>query len=129
MFSVDAPPMPERLRLTVRPIGRKDPIALFRRVQRGRWPFFLDSSLSNPELARYSFLGSDPVGWFRSRGPRAAYAPPWGESSTARDPIAALGRFLGVLPSATAGTPTYPFLGGAVGYIACDLRRVIGRLP
>src|SRR5438093_12912110 len=60
MFSVDAPPMPERLRLTVRPIGRKDPIALFRRVQRGRWPFFLDSSLSNPELARYSFLGSDP---------------------------------------------------------------------
>src|SRR5437867_7867443 len=73
--------MPEQLRLTVRPIGRKDPISLFRRLHRGRWPFFLDSSLPDPELARYSFLGSDPVGWFRSRGPRAAYASPWGESS------------------------------------------------
>ncbi|TLZ85448.1 MAG: hypothetical protein E6K02_08485, partial [Methanobacteriota archaeon] len=110
MFSVDAPPMPERLRLTVRPIGRKDPIALFRRVQRGRWPFFLDSSLSNPELARYSFLGSDPVGWFRSRGPRAAHATPWGERSTDRDPLGALERFIESLPRATAGTPSYPFL-------------------
>src|SRR5712692_287887 len=68
MASPDAPPMPEQLRLTVRPLGRKDPIALFRRLQRDRWPFFLDSSLPDPELARYSFLGSDPVGWFRSRG-------------------------------------------------------------
>src|SRR6266705_2066150 len=65
----DAPPMPGRMRLTVRPLGRKDPIALFRRVQRGRRPFFLDSSLPDPELARYSFLGSDPVGWFRARTP------------------------------------------------------------
>ena len=54
--------MPEPLRLTVRPIGRRDPIALFRRLQRGQWPFFLDSSLADPELARYSFLGSDPIG-------------------------------------------------------------------
>jgi len=121
--------MPEQLRLTVRPIGRKDPISLFRRLHRGRWPFFLDSSLPDPELARYSFLGSDPVGWFRSRGARAAYASPWGESSTDRDPIAALGRFLGVLPWATAGTPTYPFLGGPVGYIGYDLGRMIERLP
>src|SRR5437899_8288702 len=123
------PSMPEQLRLTVRPIGRKEPIALFHRAQRGRWPFFLDSSLPEPELARYSFLGSDPVGWFRSRGPRAAYASPWGESSTDRDPLAALGRFLGVLPWATAGTPTYPFLGGPVGDIAYDLVRMIERLP
>src|SRR5213594_2812760 len=83
--------MPEQLRLTVRPIGRKDPISLFRRLHRGRWPFFLDSSLPDPELARYSFLG--------------------------------------LLPWATAGTPTYPFLGGAVGYIGYDLVRMIERLP
>src|SRR5207245_128607 len=59
----------------------------------------------------------------------AAYASPWGESSTDRDPLAALGRFLGVLPWATAGTPTYPFLGGPVGYIGYDLGRIIERLP
>src|SRR2546426_718331 len=129
MRSADAPPMPEQLRLTVRPIGRKDPIALFRRVQRGRWPFFLDSSLPEPELARYSFLGSDPVGWFRSRGPRTAYATPWGERSTSGNPLEALGRFIESLPRATAGTPSYPFLGGPVGYFAYDLGRLFEQVP
>src|SRR5438132_5619912 len=121
--------MPEQLRLTVRPIGRKDPISLFRRLQRGRWPFFLDSSLPDPELARYSFLGSDPIGWFRSRGPNAAYATPWGESSTNRNPLEAFGEFVDALPWATAGTPAYPFLGGPVGYFAYDLGRQMERLP
>src|SRR2546428_13483217 len=121
--------MPERLRLTVRPIGRRDPITLFRRLQRGHWPFFLDSALADPELARYSFLGSDPIGWFRSRGPNAAYAMPWGESSTNRNPIEAFGEFLDALPWATAGTPAYPFLGGLVGYFAYDLGRQLERLP
>src|SRR3989442_12173236 len=125
MRSVDAPLMPEQLRLTVRPIGRKDPIALFRRVQRGRWPFFLDSSLPEPELARYSFLGSDPIGWFRSRGPRAAYATPWGERSTNRNPLEALGRVIESLPRATAGTPSYPLPGGPVGDFAYGLARLI----
>ena len=120
--------MTEHLRLTVRPIGRRDPLTLFRRLQRGRWPFFLDSSLPDPELARYSFLGSDPVGWFRSRGPRAEYATPWGESATHRDPLQAFGQFLDALPWATAGTPAYPFLGGPVGYFAYDLGRQIERL-
>src|SRR3989475_2260323 len=128
MRSPDAPSMPERLRLTVRPIGRRDPIALFRRLQPGRWPFFLDSSLPDPELARYSFLGSDPIGWFRSRGPNAAYATTWGESSTHRNPLEAFGEFLDTLPWATAGTPAYPFLGGPVGYFAYDLGRQIERL-
>ncbi len=125
----DAPPMPEQLRLTVRPIGRTDPVALFRRVHRGRWPFFLDSSLPEPELARYSFLGANPVGWFRCRGPRAAYATPWGESSADRDPLRAFDQFLEALPWATAGTPAYPFLGGPVGYLSYDLGRQIERLP
>src|SRR3989442_7071267 len=129
MRSLDAPLMPEQLRLTVRPIGRKDPIALFRRVQRGRWPFFLDSSLPEPELARYSFLGSDPVGWFRSRGTRAAYATPWGERSTSGNPLEALGRFIESLPRATAGTPSYPFLGGPVGYFAYDLGQLFEQVP
>src|SRR6059036_4025586 len=129
MRSPDAPSMPARMRLTVRPIGRRDPVALFRRLQRGHWPFFLDSSLADPELARYSFLGSDPIGWFRSRGPNAAYATPWGESSTNRNPIEAFGEFLDALPWATAGTPAYPFLGGPVGYFAYDLGRQMERLP
>lgn len=120
--------MPSRLRLTVRPLGRRDPVALFRRVQRGRWPFFLDSSLRDPELARYSFLGSDPIGWFRSRGRHTAYATPWGEASVAGDPLVALGDFLDALPWASAGRPSYPFLGGAVGYFSYDLGRSIEKV-
>src|SRR2546428_13737662 len=104
MRSPDAPSMPERLRLTVRPIGRRDPIALFRRLQSGRWPVFLDSSLPDPELARYSFLGSDPIGWFRSPGPNAAFPTAWGESSIPRNPLEGVCEFLDTITLATRGS-------------------------
>src|SRR5437773_2769084 len=125
--------MPEEmrssLRLTVRPVGRIDPMALFRRVTRGHWPFFLDSSLRESDLARYSFLGSDPCGWFRTRGPDALWQTPWSEGSSKGDPLRALGAFLEGLPWATAGDPVYPFLGGCVGYFSYDLGRHIERIP
>ena len=125
--------MPEEmrssLRLTVRPVGRIDPMALFRRVTRGHWPFFLDSSLRESDLARYSFLGSNPCGWFRTRGPDALWQTPWSEGSSKGDPLRALGAFLEGLPWATAGDPVYPFLGGCVGYFSYDLGRHIERIP
>src|SRR5436189_25214 len=125
--------MPEEmrssLRLTVRPVGRIDPMALFRRVTRGHWPFFLDSSLRESDLARYSFLGSDPCGWFRTRGSHALWETPWSEGSSKGDPLRALGAFLEGLPWATAGDPVYPFLGGCVGYFSYDLGRHIERIP
>ena len=125
--------MPEEmrpsLRLTVRPVGRIDPMALFHRVTRGRWPFFLDSSLRESDLARYSFLSSDPCGWFRTRGPDALWQTPWSEGSSKDDPLQSLGAFLEGLPWATAGDPVYPFLGGCVGYFSYDLGRHIERIP
>src|SRR5205809_1021192 len=104
-------------------------MALFRRVTRGHWPFFLDSSLRESDLARYSFLGSDPCGWFRTRGPDALWQTPWSEGSSKGDPLRALGAFLEGLPWATAGDPVYPFLGGCVGYFSYDLGRHIERIP
>jgi len=106
-----------------------DPYDAFRKRQRGRMAFFLDSSLRDPELARYSFLGADPIGWFRSRGRLAAFACPWGEGTHQGDPLHALGTFLGLLPTATIGRPPYPFIGGLVGYFAYDLGRMIEALP
>jgi len=129
MYRPDDHGMRPRLRLTVRPLGRRDPLTLFHRVARGRWPFFLDSSLRNPDLARYSFLGSDPIGWFRTRGPWVTWSTPWGEESGIDDPLEGLGRFLEELPWATAGRPAYPFLGGCVGYFSYDLGRHIERVP
>jgi para-aminobenzoate synthetase component 1 len=91
--------------------------------------FFLDSSLREGELARYSFLGSDPIGWFRSRGNRSAFACPWGEEATRGPPIDVLRTFLSLLPSAAVGRPPYPFLGGLVGFFAYDLGRSLEAFP
>jgi len=117
--------MPRSLRISIRPLGRVDPIQAFRRTLGRRAPFFLDSSLRDLELARYSYLGADPIGWFRARGPRAAYATPWGEASHRGDPIETLEEFLDLLPTAQIGRPPYPFAGGLVGYFAYDLGRFI----
>src|SRR2546430_4907622 len=128
MPSMDDRGMDPGMRLTVRPLGRRDPMALLRRVTRGQWPFFLDSSQRGSELARYSFLGSDPIGWFRSQGRKTAWSTPWGEGSVEGPPLDALDRFLDELPWATAGVPAYPFLGGCVGYFSYDLGRCIEKI-
>lgn len=101
--------------LTVRPLGRLPMESLLQKVYTGRTPFALDSSLTESELGRYSFLGSDPVGWFRSRGRLAAYSCPWGEETRAGDPLKALADFLGLLPWGSVGRPPKPIVGGRVG--------------
>ncbi len=97
--------MAKAFRISVRPLGRAAPLVHFRRVLQGRMPFFLDSSLSDPGLARYSFLGSNPVGWFRSRGSCAAFSTPWDEDSHRGDPLEAFRRFSESLPWARVGRP------------------------
>lgn len=121
--------MTERFRLTVRPLGHAEPSALFEDVVEERMPFALDSSLRDPELARYSFLGANPVGWLRSRDRRTAYATPWAEGTSTGDPLAVLGEFLDALPTASLGRPPYPFVGGVVGYLSYDLGRTLERVP
>src|SRR2546429_7413050 len=97
--------MPEEmrssLRLTVRPVGRIDPMALFRRVTRGHWPFFLDSSLRESYLARYSFLSSDPCGWISTPSANGPRQPPSSEGSSKCAPPPAPCTVLEGLPSAT----------------------------
>ncbi|HKZ99834.1 MAG TPA: aminodeoxychorismate synthase component I [Thermoplasmata archaeon] len=121
--------MAESIRLTARPLGPANPIERFRRTARGRDPFFLDSSLRDTELARYSYLGANPIGWFRSRGRQAAFATPWGDASPRGDPIEALRSFLELLPTARIGRPPYPFPGGLVGYLSYDLGRSVEPFP
>ncbi len=121
--------MARSLPLTVRPLGRRNPIAFLEKARHGRMAFFLDSSLRDGELARYSFLGSDPIGWFRSRGERAAFASPWGEDRLWGDPLFALETFLRLLPQAATGRPPYPFTGGLAGYFSYDLGRCLEVLP
>ncbi len=121
--------MPTAARLTVRPLGRRDPHDAFREAAEAPMPFFLDSSLRVGDPARYSFLGSDPLGWFRSRGGRSAFSSPWGEDRLRGPALPALGTFLELLPKAATGRPPYPFAGGLVGYLSYDLGRTLETVP
>lgn len=120
--------MGENLRLRVRPLGRVDAIARLRRALRGRMPVFLHSSLRDPDLGRYSFLATDPAGWFRSRDGVTAYATPWGEGRETGDPFAALGRFLDGLPKQAQARMAFPFSARLAGYFSYDLGRFIERV-
>jgi para-aminobenzoate synthetase component 1 len=92
------------------------------------YPFWLDSGLDVGGQGRYSFLGAEPAGWFRSRGGENELC--WGgrRASWRGDPFDAVRRILARQPLlAPEGAP--PFVGGAVGYFGYDLRYYVERLP
>jgi anthranilate synthase component 1 len=95
------------------------PVAAFLRLQPGsRHPFLLESVEGGEAIARYSFLGRDPVAVVRA-GAGAAEGG---------DPVAALRAAL--RPWHAVRLPGMPrFTGGAVGYLSYDVVRTIERLP
>jgi anthranilate synthase component 1 len=98
------------------------PVAAWLRLMRGGGAGFLLESIEGGEtLARYSFLGRDPVGWIRVPAGGAAAAGGGG-------PIGALRRALA--PFRPVPLPDLPrFTGGAVGYASYDVVRAFERLP
>lgn len=91
-------------------------------------PVLLDSSLANGRTGRYSYCTADPFLIVRSRGRRVEVADASGSAVLDADPFAiiqALLRHHRVAPIRTLP----PFLGGAIGYFAYDLGRVLERLP
>lgn len=79
---------------------------IFEALSREKNCFFLDSSLnSNYALGRYSFLGIDPFLTLKASGP---------------DPFKELRKILSRY-KITLAQNTFPFFGGAVGYLAYDL--------
>jgi len=95
------------------------PVAAFLRLQPGaRHPFLLESVEGGEAIARYSFLGRDPVAVVRDRA----------GGDAGPDPVAALRAAL--LPWHAVRLPDLPrFVGGAVGYLSYDVVRRIERLP
>jgi anthranilate synthase component 1 len=116
------------------------PVAAALRLRRGaRAPFLLESIEGGETVARYSFLGRDPVGWLRL-GDEATDVPagapgPGPASSRRRDsggrppgPLEALRKAL--RPFRPVRLPDLPrFVGGAVGFASYDLVRRFERLP
>ncbi len=82
-----------------------DSFKVFETLQQGKNCFFLDSSLNSGSLGRYSFLGIDPFYVLKTKG---------------EDPFGALREALGKYKISVSRNK-FPFMGGAVGYLAYDL--------
>jgi anthranilate synthase component 1 len=96
------------------------PVGAALRLRRGAVGAFLLESVEGGEsVARYSFLGRNPVGWVRASATRASRRP------TPRDAASPLGRLRRALrPFRPIRFPDLPpFLGGAVGFASYDLVR------
>jgi anthranilate synthase component 1 len=126
----------ERLSETGRPVpvfrelpgDVRTPVSAFLSLAaRAERAFLLESVLGGERLARYSFLGRDPVDRLEVRGDRVVVCGREGESEEKHGLLAALRARLGPPPLDVPGLPR--FTGGAVGYLTWDAGRLFERLP
>lgn len=93
-----------------------------------KYSFLLESVEGGETSARYTFTGANPEEVFRSRG-RACSAESGGKQyNFEADPIEHFRRLVArYKPVRVAGLP--PLIGGAIGYFAYDMVRLIERIP
>lgn len=133
------PSLDEFLRLSERgnliPVWREvladteTPVSAYRKLARGTYTFLLESVTGGENIARYSFLGSEPKLVFRSKGRRVEIEGADGRRAfEVDDPLNTVKELLGgyqYVPD-----PRLPrFCGGFVGYIGYDMVRFFEQLP
>jgi anthranilate synthase component 1 len=90
--------------------------------------FLLESVLGGERLARYSFLGRDPVAVLEARGDGVTTRDDGGSRAETGGLLPALRGLLS--PERAVHVPGLPrFTGGAVGYLNYDAARLFERLP
>lgn len=105
------------------------PLSFFKRLERDRYAFLLESVEGSERWARYSFLGSKPYLIFKSRKNRVEVIE-HGRKKTFRSdlPLKSLEELLqGYRTVAVPGIP--PFFGGALGYVAYDAVERFHEIP
>ncbi len=103
------------------------PVSAYRKIG-GPDSFLLESVEGGERIARYSFLGGDPVLTFRSTGSDITVTEKGRKRSYRGDPIKELEKiFLRYRPARLASLPR--FHGGFVGYAGYDVVRFIEDLP
>ena len=95
------------------------PVSAYLKVARGPYSFLLESVEGGERIARYSFIGTDPMEVIRT-GP--------GEELGAVDPLEPVERMLSKYKLADVDNLD-KFNGGAVGYISYDAVRYFEKLP
>ena len=104
-------------------------IESFRMMKDRPFGFFLDSSLVDGKLGRWSFLGSDPFLVFKSKRDRISLAWKDGRREEFRaNPFAALSGIFSKFASPERSDGV-PFKSGGVGYFAYDLKDFVEDLP
>jgi anthranilate synthase component 1 len=96
------------------------PLSFFKRLERDRYSFLLESVEGSERWARYSFLGTRPYLVFKSWGKKVEIVAEGKKRNlTADEPLRLLEELLKEYrPVAVDGVP--PFFGGALGYVAYD---------
>ncbi len=105
------------------------PVAAYQRVAHtARYSFLLESVEGGEKIARYTFLGANPVEVFRYAGKTCVIEGQARMSWPASDPIEFLRhRVARYRPVRIPGLP--PLVAGAIGYFSYDMVRQIERLP
>ncbi len=108
-------PLPDRL----------DPTDAFERLRGFRAPWLLESGLTLPGAARFSFVGADPYLVLRARGDavevechRAVYSGL--PAGVVRERASILDALRALMPPAPEGSAPHPFSGGAVGALGYE---------
>ena len=94
------------------------PLSFFKRLERDRYSFLLESVEGSERWARYSFLGTRPLRVFKARGNRVEILENGKSKTLVSDrPLKLLEELLHDYRAVTVpGVP--PFFGGALGYVA-----------
>ncbi len=106
----------------------RTPVSAFLSLaSRAEHAFLLESVLGGERLARYSFLGRDPIARLEVVGGKVRIHDSDGMRETREALLPALRSRFGTHPAEVPGLPR--FTGGAVGYLTWDAARLFERLP
>jgi anthranilate synthase component 1 len=105
------------------------PVGAHLRIARqSKYSFLLESVEGGENIARYTFTGANPDEVFRARGTKCAIESAGRVQRTVENPIELLRKLTSrYRPVRVPGLP--PLIGGAIGYFAYDMVRLIENIP
>jgi anthranilate synthase component I len=102
--------------------------AYLRLAENAKYSFLLESIEGGEAVARHTFAGANPEMIFRVRGGKSFLEKNGRSVELGEDPIEQLRRLVArYRPARVAGLP--PLTGGAIGYFAYDMVRLVERIP
>ena len=106
------------------------PVSAFRKIDKSKYAFLLESVEGGEQIARFSFLGANPSVIFRSKGKQVEITKD-GKPLLTKENADPLSELKSLLKQYNVyRDPQLPrFFGGAVGYLSYDMVRFMEKLP